>query len=98
MRGAAPIKPEHAGLVNFSIGLAGEAGEALDLIKKHVFHDHELDRAKLKKEIGDVVWYAAALAAEAGLTFEDVLETNVQKLRDRYPDGFSPDASQRRAD
>lgn len=80
------------------LGIAGEAGETADLVKKHIGHGHPLDLDKLKKEIGDVLWYAAALAAHFGLTLEEVAQANVEKLRKRYPDGFSTEASLARVD
>lgn len=81
-----------------ALGLGGEAGEAIDLIKKHLFHGQPLDVEKLRKELGDVLWYVSAIATGAGLTLEEVAEANVEKLRKRYPEGFSPAASVARAD
>lgn len=83
---------------SYALGLAGEAGEVCDLLKKHWGHGHDLDREKLKKELGDVLWYVAALAAQFGLTLEEVAASNVCKLRARYPQGFSPEASRARID
>ena len=76
-------------LTVFTLGLTGEAGEVADLIKKHRGHGHDLDKTKLQKEMGDVLWYLAALASEAGLSLSVIAEANVQKLRARYPDGFT---------
>lgn len=81
-----------------ALGLGGEAGEAIDLVKKHLFHGQPLDVDKFRKELGDVLWYVSALATGAGLTLEEVAEANVAKLRARYPEGFSPAASVARAD
>lgn len=75
-------------LTNGAMGLAGEAGEAVDLVKKHLFHKHPLDKERLKKELGDVLWYLAALANGAGLSLNEVAEGNIQKLKARYPEGF----------
>lgn len=83
-------------LTIFGLGVAGEAGEVADLIKKHVGHGHDFDRAKLTKELGDVLWYVAALAELCGVPFEDVAAANVAKLRARYPTGFDPKRSQNR--
>lgn len=77
----------------FGLGVAGEAGEVADLIKKHVGHGHPLDVSKLKYELGDVLWYVAALADICGLTLDDVAAANIEKLRARYPDGFSSERS-----
>lgn len=76
-----------------ALGLAGEAGEAADMLKKHLFHDHPLDRAKLVGELGDVLWYLATLATTLGVTLDEVASGNVAKLRARYPAGFSADKS-----
>ncbi|WP_345788279.1 nucleoside triphosphate pyrophosphohydrolase family protein [Desulfitobacterium hafniense] len=73
---------------NFAMGLSGEAGEVTDYLKKVVFHGHELDKQKLSEELGDVLWYIAALAITAGLSLEDIAWDNVTKLKKRYPDGF----------
>jgi NTP pyrophosphatase (non-canonical NTP hydrolase) len=84
-------------LINGALGLAGESGEAADVLKKHLFHGHPLDRDALKKELGDVLWYVAALASAAGLTLDEVAQHNLDKLRARYPDGFDTQRSQERA-
>ncbi len=83
-------------MVNGVMGLAGESGEAVDLVKKHIFHDHDLDREHLAKELGDVAWYLAVTAHAIGYDLEEILQMNVDKLRKRYPDGFDPDRSQHR--
>ena len=83
-------------LINGVMGLAGESGEAVDLVKKYVFHDHELDAEHLAKELGDVAWYLAVTAHAIGYDLETILQMNVDKLRKRYPEGFDPDRSQHR--
>lgn len=83
-------------LLNGVMGLAGESGEAVDLVKKHVFHEHELDGEHLAKELGDVAWYLAVTAHVIGYDLETILQMNVDKLLKRYPDGFDPDRSQHR--
>lgn len=80
-------------LTNGLMGLNGEAGEAIDILKKHLFQGHELDCEHLAKELGDVAWYLAVTADALGYTLEEILEMNVQKLRARYPDGFDSDKS-----
>lgn len=81
-----------------SLGLTGEAGEFADLIKKHVGHGHVLDTAKAAKELGDVLWYVARLAEMIGYDLDTVAQMNVDKLRKRYPNGFSTEASLKRVD
>lgn len=81
------------------LGLAGEAGETVELVKKWAFHDRPLDRAKLTKELGDVLWYLTALARTQGITLEEVASENVAKLEARYPTGaYSHEANHARAD
>lgn len=63
-----------------ALGLAGEAGECVDIIKKHVFHNHALNQEKLKEELGDVLWYVAITAHALGVSLEQVAQTNMQKL------------------
>lgn len=76
-------------LANYGLGITGEAGEVADLIKKGVFHGHELDREELKKELGDVMWYVANVARLAGFSLSEIAASNVMKLQKRYPEGFS---------
>lgn len=79
-----------------AIGLAGEAGEVADTIKKAVFHRHPLDRIELIKELGDVLWYVAALCSKMEIPMSEVMQANVEKLRRRYPDGYTAEASLKR--
>lgn len=83
-------------LVNGALGIAGEAGEVADLIKKHLFHGHPLDPIKVARELGDVLWYVALLAVAIGWRLEDIARANVAKLKSRYPDGFDPERSKAR--
>lgn len=76
-----------------TLGLVGEAGEVAELIKKGVFHQHGIDRVQLAKELGDVLWYVAALCTKLNLSLADVMYRNVTKLIERYPDGYSAQAS-----
>jgi NTP pyrophosphatase (non-canonical NTP hydrolase) len=81
-----------------AIGLAGEAGEVCEAIKKGIFHQHGLDRGSLQKELGDVCWYLAALCTKLGLDLGEVMSANIEKLKARYPDGYSSNNSKRRVD
>jgi NTP pyrophosphatase (non-canonical NTP hydrolase) len=85
-------------LANMALGLAGEAGETADLLKKHLFHGKPLDRELVIKEIGDVLWYVAGMATAVGASLDDVGAQNIAKLRARYPEGFSNAASAARVD
>jgi len=80
-------------MITFTLGLSGESGEVADLIKKHLGHGHPLDEEKVKKELGDVLWYVSQLANYLGMSLEDVASTNIAKLEARYAEGFSTDAS-----
>ena len=80
-------------ILNGVMGLNGEAGECIDIVKKHLFQGHELDINKLVDELGDVLWYAAVTAAGIGVTLEDVMQHNIDKLRKRYPEGFDAERS-----
>ncbi len=71
-----------------ALGLAGESGEVVDLLKKHLFHGKPLDIDKLIMELGDVRWYLEVLAYMAGVSMEEIERRNVEKLRLRYPNGF----------
>jgi NTP pyrophosphatase (non-canonical NTP hydrolase) len=83
-------------LILTAFGIAGEAGEVVDTVKKVLYHAHELDVSNLSKEVGDLLWYMTLLCETVGLTLDDVMQKNVEKLRKRYPDGFDPQRSQTR--
>ncbi len=75
-------------LLNGVMGLCGESGECIDIVKKTMFQGHTLDREHLAEELGDVAWYLAVTAEGLGYTLESILQRNVDKLAKRYPDGF----------
>jgi NTP pyrophosphatase (non-canonical NTP hydrolase) len=83
---------------NICMGLAGEVGEYTELIKKALFHGRSLDRNAVIKELGDIAFYLASACSANGLNFGDVLQANVDKLKARYPEGFSAAASEARVD
>ena len=83
-------------LMNALMGLCGESGEAIDVMKKHLFQGHPLDRAKLMKELGDVAWYLAEAATGLGVPLSEILQGNLDKLHARYPQGFDTNRSQNR--
>ena len=80
-------------LLNSALGLCGESGEVADLVKKHLFQGHDLDLDHVAKELGDIAWYLAVGAYSIGYDLEKILQMNVDKLKARYPDGFSVDRS-----
>ena len=85
-------------LLNSALGLCGESGEVADLVKKHRFQGHDLDSEHIAKELGDISWYLAVGAYSIGYDLETILQMNVDKLKARYPDGFSTDRSLHRAE
>ena len=85
-------------LINGVMGLCGESGEAIDIVKKWLAQGHELDREKLAKELGDIAWYLAETATALDLKLEDIFEANIEKLKKRYPEGFDSQRSIHRKD
>ena len=75
-------------LLNGVMGLCGESGEVIDIVKKHISQGHELHKDKLIEELGDVAWYLAETAYALGVDLETVLTSNIEKLKKRYPEGF----------
>lgn len=80
-------------ILNASMGLCGESGEVIDLVKKHLFQGHDLDDKKLIKELGDVAWYLAEAATALNVNLSEILEKNIKKLENRFPDGFNSNRS-----
>lgn len=91
-----PALSEREVLINGVMGLCGESGEAIDLVKKHLSQCHELDREKLAMELGDVAWYLAETAYAIGYDLDTVLQMNLDKLKARYPAGFDAARSKNR--
>ena len=83
-------------LTNMSMGLAGESGELIDHLKKACFHGHQIDHAYVSKELGDILWYIAGLATALDIDLDESAQENIDKLKARYPEGFSEAASQNR--
>jgi len=73
-----------------SLGLAGEVGEAVDLVKKRIYGKKFVPWIDMALELGDVLFYLTGLAAANGLTLNDLMRVNSAKLRARYPDGSAP--------
>ena len=93
-----PALSEKDVLINGVMGLCGESGEAIDIVKKWLAQGHELDKEKLAKELGDICWYLAETATALGLSLEDIMAANLEKLRKRYPEGFDAERSMNRKD
>ena len=88
MRTLNPSLDQKDVLINGVMGLCGESGEAIDIVKKHLAQGHELDRDALVKELGDIAWYLAEAATALEIPLESILQANIEKLKKRYPDGF----------
>ena len=80
-------------ITNGVLGLCGETGECADAWKKVVYQGHELDKHHMARELGDVLWYVVELATGLGMTLEEVAAMNIEKLKARYPEGFSAERS-----
>ena len=83
-------------LIEGVMGLNGEAGEAIDLVKKYLFQGHELDEEHLIRELGDILWYITATARALGYTLDDVMKANIEKLEARYGIEFDAEKSRNR--
>lgn len=85
-------------LIEGLMGINGEAGECIDILKKVIFQNHIFDKEKMIEELGDVAWYLSLSAYSIGCDLEHVFITNLEKLKKRYPDGFSSENSISRDD
>ncbi len=83
-------------LINSVMGLCGESGEAIDIVKKWFAQGHPLDKEHLREELGDIAWYLAEAAFALDMNLEDILKANLEKLAKRYPKGFDKEASLKR--
>lgn len=89
----ASLKDVNSYILNGVLGMNEEAGEAIGIVKKHIYQDHEFDKKYLAEEIGDCLWYIAVTASGIGYTLEDIAKMNVEKLHKRYPNGFETERS-----
>ena len=81
-----------------ALGLVAESGEVADLVKKHLYQGHPFKKDKLIEELGDVMWYIALLCYSQNLSLHDIMQGNINKLEQRYPNGFSVEDSIKRVD
>ena len=84
------------GVFNACLGLSGEVGEFNDMIKKWIFHEKPFDEVHAKKELGDVLWYVAMMCHSFGWDLDEIMQMNVDKLKARYPQGFSVELANNR--
>lgn len=82
---------------NGVMGLNGEAGECIDIVKKWSYQGHPLDEEQMIEELGDVLWYIAETAEGIGYSMEEIAVNNIEKLKKRYPEGFSEEKSMNRS-
>ncbi len=80
-------------LLNGVMGLCGESGEVIDIVKKSLSDGRPLDKAHIVEELGDVAWYLAETAQVLGFTLEEICQKNLDKLNARFPDGFASERS-----
>ena len=80
-------------LINGVMGLCGESGEAIVIVKKWLAQGHALDKEKLAKELGDIAWYLAETAYALDIPLEEIMKGNIDKLAKRYPEGFATERS-----
>lgn len=92
-----PVREVVIDLSDYVMGLIGEAGELANSVKKMLFHGHQWSTEKIAEEAGDVLWYLAAIAERIGLSLDDIASSNIEKLKKRYPQGYSDHCSINRA-
>lgn len=86
-------------LIHLAMGVAGEAGELLDTIKKHTIYNKELDYDNLIEELGDIEFFLQGIRNHFAISREDILKGNIVKLGVRYHEGkYSDKQAQERAD
>ena len=92
------LTPGKTHLLHMAAGAAGEAGELLGAIKGHTIYNKPLDRENVIEELGDLEFYMQGLRQALGISRQETLVHNIAKLGVRYPDGYSDQAAQTRAD
>lgn len=91
--GARLSDPKNIRILHAAIGLATEAGEVQDALKKHVFYGKPLDTVNIAEELGDIFWYMAIMADALDVSFADIMDKNIAKLKARYGDKFTEGAA-----
>lgn len=89
--------PEHGiDLLHGAIGLSTEAGEVLDILKKQVFYDKDIDRVHLIEELGDIEWYLQLIRDALDISRDEVIAKNMAKLKVRYGSVWTQEAAMNR--
>lgn len=81
--------PKTAQLIHYALGLATEAGEFQDAVKRYIAYGKQLDSTNLKEEVGDILWYVARICSLYGWSMDEVMNLNIQKLKARFPEKFT---------
>lgn len=76
-------------LIHAAMGLATEAGEFMDVLKKWIFYGKSMDEINLMEEISDIEWYAGLAISILNTTLDEILTLNIEKLKARYPEKFT---------
>lgn len=92
------ITAQRANLIHLTLGVAGESGELVDAVKKHVIYNKDLDVTNLVEEMGDLLFYIQGIALQLGIDFTEIMEYNIDKLKQRYPTNYTDEAAQQRRD
>ena len=83
------VSPER--ILTAAIGISAEGGEFAEIVKKCIFQGKPMDddaQYHMKRELGDILWYVTQACIALNISLEDVIDTNIEKLESRYPDGF----------
>lgn len=84
---------ENEEVLEAALGIAGEAGEVADIIKKYVYYGKSLDLEHLREELGDTFHYLVRIAYHYGFSVQDLADHNVHKLEGRFAEGVSDEAA-----
>jgi NTP pyrophosphatase (non-canonical NTP hydrolase) len=91
------LTPKEAEILDWALGISGESGEIMEHIKHDIFGGECVDKMKLAKELGDILWYVTAMATSYDIHMEDIIGLNLHKLRHRYRNShFDAEYSQER--
>lgn len=87
-----PIQQEHHALH----GISSETGELHSMYQK-IYQKHDFDIEHAKREVGDILWFIAEYCTALGWNLDDIMQLNIDKLLDGYPEGFDAEHSLHRA-
>ena len=90
------LNQQKTDLLHAAMGISTEAGELLDNLKKVFYYGKTFDEVNFKEELGDVLWYIGMVCERMGWQMDDIMATNIAKLKVRYPEKFTEEAAERR--